>query len=598
MKPGKPVLALTTILIATLLWIPISLAAPNEMNFQGRLTDLDGNEVADGFYIMEFLIYDSDTGGSYLWWELQEIYVQNSIYNAILGRGTTYHGTLDAALFSGDDRWFEVRVNGFDFSPRQKLTSVAYALQAASVANNVITTDMLQAQSITVDKIADDTVTGDKIADNSISNLDINDGPSSGLDADTVDGAQAVDLEESAEIDADITVHAGISNAHHSKTISFSELTDSATDDQIPNDITIDQAANADTLDGNHASDFSPSSHAHSSLNASDGSPVDAVYVNNAGRVGIGTTSPSEELHIAGNNPRVLIEDTATSNPEVNLRSPGTGDWAIYKEHNSGDLRFYNNGEKIAIEAGTGNVGIGTITPISGHKLHVNGLAMFELGSGRIALSTPGSWPGFIAWHSDGSRSDIVFNNDGMYLSKSEDSSMPSANNGLMIRESGKVGIGISDPAAKLEVRGEVRTTSDSGASRLWGQGRPGAKRWGVSGEESGLCTNGQVKFGLSHVAVQWGNADAACPAGTWVCTSEERGREPCDTQRPDDFIFANGLDCDGSDLFGLIPDQQWGWLADAPEYLPHTEGWLVKEDGDLDGRKVCVSIPVWCCSN
>jgi len=44
-----------------------------------------------------------------------------------------------------------------------------------------------------------------------------NDGVGSGLDADTVDGVQGADLEESAEIDADITAHAGVADAHHAR---------------------------------------------------------------------------------------------------------------------------------------------------------------------------------------------------------------------------------------------------------------------------------------------------------------------------------------------------------------------------------------------
>jgi len=41
--------------------------------------------------------------------------------------------------------------------------------------------------------------------------------------------------------------------------------------------------------------------HALNSLAAADGSPPQAVFVDNSGRVGIGTTSPSRKLHVAGN---------------------------------------------------------------------------------------------------------------------------------------------------------------------------------------------------------------------------------------------------------------------------------------------------------
>ncbi len=104
-------------------------------------------------------------------------------------------------------------------------------------------------------------------------------------DADTVDGAHAVDLEESAEIDADIAVHKGDAGAHHSKTTSFSELTDTATDAQIPDSITVNQAANADTVDGAHAADLEESAEIDADI---------AVHKGDAGAHHSKTTSFSE----------------------------------------------------------------------------------------------------------------------------------------------------------------------------------------------------------------------------------------------------------------------------------------------------------------
>lgn len=49
-----------------------------------------------------------------------------------------------------------------------------------------------------------------------------------GLDADTVDGAEAAALEESAEIDADIAAHASDPSAHHTKTTDASEIVSGA----------------------------------------------------------------------------------------------------------------------------------------------------------------------------------------------------------------------------------------------------------------------------------------------------------------------------------------------------------------------------------
>ena len=190
--------AVSAIILGVLFMIaPLCLAAPNAMNFQGRLADSSGAAVPDGNYDMRFLIYEAETGGVVpLWEEYQEVAVTDGVYNATLGQGTPVVGSFDAALFSGDDRWLEVWVEGEALSPRQKLSSVAYALEA-----------------------------------------------------DTVDGVHAADLEESSEIVTAIASHAADSSAHHAKTTSFAELTDSASDAQIPDNITIDYASNADTVD-------------------------------------------------------------------------------------------------------------------------------------------------------------------------------------------------------------------------------------------------------------------------------------------------------------------------------------------------------------
>jgi hypothetical protein len=93
-----------------------------------------------------------------------------------------------------------------------------------------------------------------------------------------------------------------------------------------------------------------------------------------SGNLGLGTMDPERRLHLKGENPRLLIE-AAAGNPEINLKESGdasTDVWAIYKESVTGDLRFYQNGDRIAVEAGTGNVGIGTTTPGT-CKLYVNG---------------------------------------------------------------------------------------------------------------------------------------------------------------------------------------------------------------------------------
>jgi endosialidase-like protein len=100
----------------------------------------------------------------------------------------------------------------------------------------------------------------------------------------------------------------------------------------------------------------------------------DAVAIQETtGNVGIGTISPERQLHIVGANPRVLIE-ASSSNPEINFKNAGdTGSeiWALYKDGGTDNLHYYQGGNRVTFQSGTGRVGIGTTSP--SYKLDVEG---------------------------------------------------------------------------------------------------------------------------------------------------------------------------------------------------------------------------------
>src|SRR5580704_4889641 len=65
---------------------------PYKINFQGRLTDNNGNILPDGSYNIKFRIFNAATGGSNLW-EADRVYgasddrvtVQNGLFNIQFG---------------------------------------------------------------------------------------------------------------------------------------------------------------------------------------------------------------------------------------------------------------------------------------------------------------------------------------------------------------------------------------------------------------------------------------------------------------------------------------------------------------------------------
>ncbi len=127
----------------------VQAATSSNLNYQARLLNSSGNLVADGYYNLEFKLYDADSGGSALWTETyydsngvtagndNRVRVVNGYMSVNLGSQTAF-----PALNWDQDMWLTINVGGTtqtatptwdgEMSPRIKLTSVPYAFQANS----------------------------------------------------------------------------------------------------------------------------------------------------------------------------------------------------------------------------------------------------------------------------------------------------------------------------------------------------------------------------------------------------------------------------------------------------------------------------------
>jgi hypothetical protein len=109
-----------------------------------------------------------------------------------------------------------------------------------------------------------------------------------------------------------------------------------------------------------------------------------------SGNVGVGTTNPLVDLHVASTNSGIFIEDTDQGSL-ISLYAPGagyTGGVGMYTAH---DLPlFTDNIDRVTIKAGTGRVGIGTATPAN--LLDVEGsVAIGTAYSGTTAAPANGA---------------------------------------------------------------------------------------------------------------------------------------------------------------------------------------------------------------
>jgi len=114
-------------------------------------------------------------------------------------------------------------------------------------------------------------------------------------------------------------------------------------------------------------------------LDAADGSPADAVFVDNAGKVGIGTVSPTHTVHVAATGPTLALQDIDSDAQQVgyvSLRNNANLErgWMGYGDPTNPHMSFMNirssgntflgtQGFNRLTVSSAGNVGIGTLTP-------------------------------------------------------------------------------------------------------------------------------------------------------------------------------------------------------------------------------------------
>ncbi len=98
---------------------------PATIGYQGRLLGSDGNPVANGIYTVTFRIYDAELDGTLLWTEMQDLSVDDGIFDAILGE-------FEPLMLAFDEPyWLSTQIGGDpELVPRTELASVPYAMRA------------------------------------------------------------------------------------------------------------------------------------------------------------------------------------------------------------------------------------------------------------------------------------------------------------------------------------------------------------------------------------------------------------------------------------------------------------------------------------
>ncbi len=377
----------------SLMPLPAMSVAPQTINYQGMLKTAGGAPV-NGSVQMQFSLYTSPTSTPALWTEVQSsVTVTAGQYSVFLGRVTPINLPFDAQYYLGITIGTDA-----EMTPRQPLTSTAYAFRAA-VADGLSTSATLTSANVIVSTVPNGTSPLQVASNTMVPNLNV----------EMVGGKHASDFV--AKTGDTMTGSLGIS-VIGSNTALLSSSTGSG------NAIYAANSGSGDTMyvlnsgtgrgayfvnngpanvmpavvavhggDGAALYGFVDSSRNGTAVTGDAGGTGRAGYFN--GRVGIGTPNPNEQLEITGNLRFPATTSTTgiiRSGPNTFIHSYGSNNF--FAGENAGNLTMTGWGNTaIGPVALTSNTN-GTRNTANGYAaLGYNNSGSFNVASGTYALA-------------------------------------------------------------------------------------------------------------------------------------------------------------------------------------------------------------------
>jgi hypothetical protein len=399
--------------------LDFSKIVPGQLNYQGFLANAVDSSAVTATLEMTFRLFDSETKGAELWSETHPtVEVSNGLFHVLLGKIDPF----PEDLFDGSTRWLQTEVGTEILSPRKPLASVAYS-QRSQVAQHADWAGQAE----------------------------------HAIHADTAEHCPS----------ANVWMISGDNVYRETGKVGI------GTSNPLT-ELDVNGSASATTYygDGSNLTGISGTPDGDWTISGNH------MYSAVPGSVGVGTSSPENKLHIAGD-----VKATTYYGDGSHLTGiTGTtdNDWTI-------------NGDDIYHE--TGNVGIGTASPTAP-------LTIQTIPGTDVEFSSSGSNADMVAPVQLNIGTSGIQNLHLMtgYLTR------------MCITGTGQVGIGTTSPAYTLDVTGDVNASTYYGdGSNLTGiSGTPDGD-WTISGIHMYSAVDGNVGIGTTSpsrkLTVDGGNA-------------------------------------------------------------------------------------------
>jgi hypothetical protein len=478
---------------------------------------------------MIFSIYTDPTAGTPIWTQtISTVEVNQGIYSVVLGNGNP----ISPNVFVTDNAYLQVEVNGEVLSPRTKINSVGYALQAGGLSNGGVQAAFVSTNG----NIGVGTVTpGAKLEVAGAIRMTSNGIGFTGFTGSVGNGliyAQDASANSKVWLYTNGNSYLNGGNFGIGTTIPRATL-------NVSGNIRL-EAANElrfyNMAINNWTAIDSPLLNGDTNPDFRVRTAAGILYMDRNGNVGLGRTSPTNKLevadynygqtsialfgHVTHKNWRITKSDHVSDALEFEVSNTAGGvDWSskvsILADGKTGvgvlspaaqlhvvgitdNAAFYVQAASSNAGAGNslsnalyvdkrGNVGIGSVPPASKLYLGSGAITMYQMGKPQVVLNSAGTYWGTI--QNDGNNTwSLGYNGSESVLGTP-----------VLTWTSGSVGIGTTNPSGyKLRVNGSIRLGSDSvnaGTTKLYlDNPGSGGSVWALS---SGVTNVSESGFGI-----------------------------------------------------------------------------------------------------